>query len=331
MTEVITAMPERPAFKDRSTSLLLFGVIHVLFGLVCAGFILIFAVLAEIGTRRGGPALPTSVFATNVVTYGLLTVYFFSVGIGSIRKRRWARALVLMVSWMWLLTGLLSTVVLGVLAPRLLRTMPQDSANVIGAVIFGTILLLYVVIPGVILLAYRGPNVKATVEHYDRKIRWTDRAPLPVLAVAVLMGVSALSLLASTAYATIPFAGFIVTGVPAMIITLALASLLGFIALGLYRLKLSAWITLLLLQVLGAGVGALTILRTDFEELYTKMGIMRPDMRTLGILDLYRDPAILITMGVAWLLFFAFVLSLRRYFVGEGPRTRAADRSLTTG
>ncbi|HKO54352.1 MAG TPA: hypothetical protein VJ276_00660, partial [Thermoanaerobaculia bacterium] len=96
MTEVVTAPPDRPAFKDRSTSLILFGIIHILFGIVCAGFILLMAVVSELGARRGGgTALPTYVFASNVVVYSLLALYFFSVGIGSIRRRRWARALAL--------------------------------------------------------------------------------------------------------------------------------------------------------------------------------------------------------------------------------------------
>jgi hypothetical protein len=325
MTEVVTAPPDRPAFKDRSTSLILFGIIHILFGIGCAGFVLLMAVVSELGSRRGGAALPTSVFASNVVTYSLLALYFFSVGIGSIRRRRWARALALVVSWIWLLMGLLAATVLGVLWPRMMKNMPADGAGVLTGVVFTVLFVLYILIPGLILLVYRGPNVKATVEHHDPKVRWTDRAPLPVLAVVLVTAAASLSLLASTAYATIPLAGTIVTGVPAMIITLAIAGLLASLSMGLYRLKLSAWWALLLLQVIGAAVGILTVMRTDFEQLYTRMGIMTPELRQMGIAELYRDPMIWIPAGIAWAAFFLFVLWLRRYFMGIAPRTRAAD------
>lgn len=326
MTEVVTAPPERPAFRDRTGSLIFFGIIHILFGLVCSGFILLMAVMSELGARGGrGTQLPTYVFATNVVIYGLLALYFFSVGVGSIRRRRWARALALVVSWIWLIVGLLSAGVLGLLMPRLMKNMPADGANILMAVIFVTIFVLYILIPAVIILAYRGPNVKATVEHHDYKVRWTDRVPLPVLGVVLMLAAGSISLLASTAYATIPIGDTIVTGVPAMIICLAFAGLLAFLSMGFYRLKLSAWWSLVLLQVIGAGVGAFTVLNTDFNELYTKMGVMTPELRQLGIAEMYRDPLIWIPAGVAWLLFLLFLLWLRRYFAGAAPRTRAAD------
>lgn len=325
MTEVVTAPPERPAFKDRTGGLILFGILHILFGLVCAGFILLMAVMSELGARGRGTQLPTYVFASNVIIYGLLALYFFSVGIGSIRRRRWARALALVVSWMWLIVGLLTAAVLGVMLPRLLKNMPADGATIMTGVIFATVFVMYIFIPGLIILAYRGPNVKATVEHYDGKVRWTDRVPLPVLAVVLLLAVGALSLLATTAYATIPIGNMIVTGVPAMIICLAFAGLLAFLSLGFYRLKLSAWWSLLLLQLIGAGVGTFTLLNTNFDELYTKMGVMTPEMRQLGIAEMYRDPLLWIPAGISWLAFFLFLLWLRRYFAGAGPRTRAAD------
>jgi hypothetical protein len=326
MTEVVTAPPERPAFRDRTASLIFFGIIHIVFGLGCTGFVLLMAVMSELGARGGrGSQLPTHLFVTNVVMYGLLALYFFSVGIGSIRRRRWARALALVVSWMWMIVGLLSLGVLGVLMPRLMRNMPADGATVLMTVTMVTLFVLYVLIPAIIILGYRGPNVKATVEHHDRKVRWTDRAPLPVLGVVLMLAAGAISLLASTAYAAIPIGATIVTGVPAMIICLAFAGLLAFLAMGFYRLKLSAWWSLLLLQLIGLGVGIYTLLNVDFDELYTRMGVMTPELRMTGITELYRDPMLWIPAGAAWLLFLLFLVWLRRYFVAGEPRTRATD------
>lgn len=327
MTELVTAAPEAPAYRDRTPGLVIFGIVQILFGIGCAGFVLLMAVLTETASRRAAPETPpTAMFATNVVLYSLLAVYFFAVGIGSIRRRRWARALALIVSWMWLLTGIISLIVLVWLMPRITRDLPPGaSQGVIMGVMLGTVGVLYVLIPAVLVLFYRSEHVKATCEAHDPKVRWTDRVPLPVLGVSLLLAFGAISTLASLAYATIPLFGTILTGVPAMIVTLAIAGLMALISVQLYRLKPQAWWTLLLFQIAGAVVGAITLSQTNFDELYTKMGIMTPQLAALHLVDLSRDPFLWVLIGVVWVGFLLFVIYLRRYFVGPGPRTRAGD------
>ena len=135
----------------------------------------------------------------------------------------------------------------------------------------------------------------------------------------------ALSMLASLAYATVPLLGTILTGVPAMIVVLAIAGLMALLALQLYRLKLQAWWTLALFQIAAVIVGTITMMRTNFDELYERMGIMTPQLRAMHLADLYRDPMLWLPIGATWLGFFLFILWLRRYFVRPGPRTRAGD------
>ena len=327
MTEVVTAPPEVPSYKDRTGGLVAVGIMELLFGSVCAGFVLLMAVLTELAPRSGaGAAPPTAAFAMNVVIYSLFAAYFFSVGIGSIRRRRWARALGLIVSWMWLLVGVVSLATLAVLLPRLLPNFaPGGPPAVIMAVIFGTTFVLYVFIPGIFILFYRSRHVQATCEAHDRKVRWTDRAPLPVIGVSLMFACGAVALLASLSYAAVPLLGTILTGVPAMIVVLAVAGLMALLALQLYRLKLQAWWTLLLFQIAGVIVGTITLLRTNFDELYERMGIMTPQLRALHLGQLYRDPLLWLPIGATWLGFFLFVLWIRRYFVRPGPRTRAGD------
>ena len=327
MTEVVTAPPEAPVYKDRTAGLLVFGIVKILFGIVCAGFVLLMAVLTETAPRSGaGAAPPTAAFATNVVVYSLLSAYFFSVGIGSMRRRRWARALALIVSWIWLLAGVISIAFLALLLPRLVPDFaPGAAPALIMAVIFGTTFVLYIFFPAIFLLFYRSRHVQATCEAYDRKVRWTDRAPLPVLGVSLMLAASAVMMLAGLAYAAVPLLGTILTGVPAMIVLLAIAGLMALLALQLYRLKLQAWWTLLLFQVAAVIVGAITMLRTNFDELYEKMGMMTPQLRAMHLGDLFRDPLLWLPIGAAWLGFFLFILWLRRFFVQPGPRTRAGD------
>ena len=57
----------------------------------------------------------------NVVLYTVLVVGMFALGIGSIRARRWARALTLVLAWMWLVLGVTTMVMMSVWMPRMLR------------------------------------------------------------------------------------------------------------------------------------------------------------------------------------------------------------------
>ena len=51
------------------------------------------------------------------------------------------------------------------------------------------------VLPAGFLLFYQRASVCATCQRRDGQVRWTDRCPLPVLAVSVLMAFSALCML----------------------------------------------------------------------------------------------------------------------------------------
>jgi hypothetical protein len=177
----------------------------------------------------------------------------------------------------------------------------------------------------VLVLFYRSRHVKATCEAHDFKVRWTDRAPLPVLGVSLMLAFGAVSALATLSYAAVPVLGTILTGVPAMIVILAIAGLMALLSIQLYRLKLQAWWMLLLLQIAGAVFGTITLLRTNFDELYTRMGIMTPQLEALHLNELYHQPLFWVPIGAVWVAFLLFVLWLRRYFVGPGPRTRASD------
>ena len=59
--------------------------------------------------------------------------------------------------------------------------------------------VMYVIIPGVLVMFYGSKHVKATCELWDPQIRWTDKCPLPVLALSLVAGLSA---------AWMPLAGF---------------------------------------------------------------------------------------------------------------------------
>jgi hypothetical protein len=54
---------------------------------------------------------------------------FLVLGIGSIRARRWARAIILALSWMWLIVGVMTSIGLVAMSPHMFDALPQEQAS----------------------------------------------------------------------------------------------------------------------------------------------------------------------------------------------------------
>lgn len=313
-------------FKDRSAGLIIFGAIQVLFGVGAVCMLFGLAAASEMQSRlprsEGVPA--TSLVAT-IVLYALLAFYFFTVGIGSIRKRRWARALSLVVSAIWLFVGVVGVVALAVFMPHLTALIRPSSEGVVMTAVVAMMGVIYILIPLVLFLFYRSPHVKATCEARDPVTRWTDRVPVPILALILMMASIAVSVVACATYGVVPAFGTLLTGAPAIIVLVAIGILSAFLAVQLYRMKRSAWWAIVLLTVIGIANAAYTFTRIDLDQLYEKMGIMTPQIRAMHLGDLYRDPMLWALMGVSWAAFLAYVIWTRRFFDVAPPRTRAND------
>jgi hypothetical protein len=277
--------------QDRSLGLIAFGVVQILIGLACAAIVLYVASGSDVAVREG-PAGGAAV-ASSLTAYGVAAVYFVAVGVGSIRKRRWARALSLVVSAMWLVAGIVTLL--------LLPALPQRTASLVVAAIIGLI-----AVPLALVLFYRQPSARETCEAAD-KPRWTDRIPLPVLAVVIMLAFGSLALLANLANPVLTLFAMHITGAPAALTLLALAILCAWLAIQIYRLHESAWWTLLLLQVIGCVVAIISLLRPTSVE--------------VG-----RSPLFVTIVVATWVGYFAYLLFIRRYFaVRMEPRTRRGE------
>jgi len=314
--------------KDRSVGLILFGALQILLGVAALCGLFAVAAASELQSRGGAGAPPMSALLPSILLYAVLAFYFFAVGIGSIRKRRWARALSVVVSAMWLVVGVIAIVVVAILMPRITMLFPPSNSGAVAATMFAFVAIFYIILPLALFLFYRGPNVKATVDLRDPVNRWTDRVPLPILALVLVMAFSALSVIGAVSYGVIPLFGTILTGAPAAIAFVAIAILCAYLSVQLYRVKRSAWWTLVLLDVIGGANGAYTLAKTDLEKLYEQMGIMTPQLRAMHIFEIYRDPRLWAFMAVCWVAMFAYLIWTRRFFDAPPPRTRAGDAAV---
>ena len=263
-------MPEPHA--DRSVGLRAFGALQIFLGLFCFLLLLRAAATARVN------------IAQTLFLYSVVTFYFIATGIGSLRGRRWARALIAAISGAWTVIGVFAFVLMFILV----RSPLPAWAIVLLAV--G-----YIALPLVLTLFYSSRDTALTADELDPRFRWTDRVPVPVLAVCAVLAFSSIETLINSGKETFTFFGQPLAGAPAALAMIALGILFAHVAIQAYRLRESAWWVLVLLHVIS---GATTL-----------MALPRSDV-------VLHRPALWAAIAAGWLAYLGFLVWLRRYFVG---------------
>jgi hypothetical protein len=317
----MNASPSAPdAHQDRSTGLLVFGILTVIMGCLCGLFGLLMISSQSLAARD--PALGDTrgvIFAT--ATYFGLAIAFVWLGIGSIRARRWARTLLVVISWGWLLIGVGSLLAMVFLFPAMFSESASSGAKidpavqgVIMAIALGFTGVLFFLIPGAWALFYSSKNVRATFEHRDPVIRWTDRCPLPVLAVSLwtALGAPGMLLMPVAGMAVLPFFGNFLAGWPAAWLCVGLGLLWVWAAWRLYRLDILGWWVVVASVVLFAISSVLTYSRHTLTEFYALMGYSQAQIDQIQKFAL---PPWFLTWGVlVWVLpVLAYLIFILRY------------------
>ena len=325
-----SAPPPLPNFKDRRTGLVVFGILEILMGVLCvlmAGFVILGQAMIA---RTSGAAMDTQTLIPAILSYVALATTFVWLGIGSIKCRRWARALILILAWCWLFTGVVSVPLTGVVLPRAMAAAaPNGQALppgvVITMVIFQLLFMtvMFVVLPAVLVFFHRSPHVKATCEARDPVRRWTDACPLPVLGVSCVLWLGSV-MMASLPLAgrgTMPFFGTLLSGWTGSLVALSMAGLWIWIGFAWYRLKVSGWWALLAAVILLCLSSFITFSRVDISEMYQKMGYSQAQI------DLIRQHNIISSSLMTWSSMFMLVLMVvylvwaKRFFQPR-PRTQ---------
>ena len=103
------------AFKNRKVGLVLCGVGQLLLGACCVlmvGLLLVCVFVVNFLPQSARAEMNAPMMTPAFLFYGALGVLFIVLGIGSIMARRWARALALIISWIWLIGGVSALVIL---------------------------------------------------------------------------------------------------------------------------------------------------------------------------------------------------------------------------
>jgi MFS family permease len=269
-----------PSHKDRRTGLIVFGILQILLGLLGLGMAALIPVSMSIAHQTDVEPMPMRVMVPGLMMYFCWGVMFIWLGIGSAQCRRWARALILIYSWLWLILGIVVVPMMAWLLPRIMSSLPETNQEMpegmMGIIIVTQIVfmaLFFIVLPSVLVLFYRSRHVKATCELRDPVRRWTDNCPLPLLAVTCMMSLSSLLMLVLpfTGMAMFPFFGTLLTGLPGSILVVGIAGFMFWIGWSFYRQKIAGWWALLVMMVVFGISNYVTFSRIDAMEIYRKM------------------------------------------------------------
>ena len=124
-----------------------------------------------------------------------------------------------------------------------------DDANHDRCRVMGCI---YILLPALFLIFYHRESVRATCQRRDPQIRWTDRCPMPVLALSILCALSALCMPTMVVYRPVmPVFGVVLSGAAGAAVILLMTLAMAYLAWGTYRLQMAAWWGTLLLCIVG--------------------------------------------------------------------------------
>lgn len=271
-------------FKDRYVGLIIFGALTILAGCICALFVPLVLFSAAVAAKAPNPPPAAPNVIPGAAIYALFAIVLVWLGIGSIRARRWARALLAIWSWSWLVCGVMGIITLARMLPGLRESIaaahpsgqpalaPAAQATVI-VVIFAITAVLLVLIPLVWALFYSASNVRATCEARDPVTRWTDRCPLPVLAASLWFAFGAVSMcIMPLMHSVAPFFGVILSGGAGTFFYLFLAAIWAYCGWRLYHLDLRGWWIVVVVLILFAISSVMTYSRHDLTEIYSRMG-----------------------------------------------------------
>ncbi|MFH0889430.1 MAG: hypothetical protein V1871_09520 [Planctomycetota bacterium] len=314
-----------PDFRDRKIGLVIFGILEIIFGAFCAllvPFMMVGMILSATLNKNPDTSMSVGLIILSVLFYSALAVWFIWMGIGSIKARRWARALLLVSSWFWFISGINGLISILVLMPDMFTQMaqsgqmPKEAAVIIKYVMLGFLAVFFIIIPGVLILFYGSRNVKKTCESRDPQIRWTDKCPLPVLAVSLISVLWAVSMLFLGFFGwTIPFFGYILNGIAGAGVVLALILLLSYIAWGTYKLSIKAWWCAMIVTIVWAISTGITFSSVSLLDFYAKMNFPKQQLEMMKQYSLPQYSNMALYFGIWVIAFLGYLLYIRRYFV----------------
>jgi hypothetical protein len=323
----IEAIPApAPAYKDRSTGLTIFGILTILLGCLAGLFVLLMLVQMTVVRPAGAPPVSRAPMVPGLVIYGGLAVTLIWLGIGSIQARRWARALLLIFSWSWLIMGVFMTAVMPFFMAKVFANLPPNAKTgqpamppgAITAMLIGMTLfffVFFVLMPALWTFFYKSRHVKATCEARDPATRWTDACPLPVLGFVLWtwLAVPLMLVVPMTGHGVMPFFGQFITGAPNALFCVVIAAVWGTAGWWLYRLDARGWWLILIAMVVFLASALLTYAHHDISEMYQLQGLPQAQIDQIQKMGLFTGNRLGWFSTLFTLPFVGYLLFIKKY------------------
>lgn len=309
-------------FKNRRTGLVIFGILQISMGYGCGKLFFLELLPQFVGPATGAP-MSVRMLVPMLGLYVLLSLLLVWLGVGSILARRWARALTLVLAWMWLAFDILLLITMIVWRPNLFDIASEDkqvSQQIVVLFQIGMICSA-VLWPGIFVVFYQSKHVKATCDIKDDHLRWTDKCPLPVLAMSLILGYGSFKMILSVSYGFVtPFFGILLKGIPAGMMILAIILLSAYLAWATYKLKIAAWWTTLAAYITLSVSCMITFSRVEIMDLYRAMNFPEEQLIIIEKSGMINRMNIPLMFGVSLVVFVGYMLWVRRFFVaGSNP------------
>ena len=307
--------------KDCSTGLVVFGTLEILLGLFCFALAMFLLIVVSASGLHG---MKPSHYGMSMGFLFYLTGWFIVLGLGSIKAQRWARALLLVGAWTSIFFGTLALTLVLYILPEVYGLFSDANwvspIAALGILNFSVVVLvlLLVILPLASVVFYGLKGVRATCERRNPSPCWTDRCPLPLLAMSFISILGGLSIVAgsTTHYAVFLF-GHVVSGIPGALVIAAISAASIYIGWGAYTRRIRAWWGAYALVLLISSSMMLTFAELDMAEFYAHMGYTSEQVESL---QEFRpvNPALLTFLSGVWgIMACAFLVWVRGCFCPE--------------
>ena len=312
--------------RDRTVGLLLFGMFEVALGIL--SFSLAMLLLVTVSSTGLGGMKPSHFWMSMGILF-CLTVWFILMGLGSMKARRWARALVLVGAWVTILLGTFALALMLYVIPEIYNVLVDlggvDQHVAMGWLYFAvfSLLLLEVVFPLVAIGFYSLAGVQATCERKNPEDSWTDRYPLPLLAMGFISVLGSLSIIVGSSANYVVFLfGRIFSGPTGMLVVALLSGACAYVGWGAFKRNKHAWWGAYGIVLITSISTMLTFAELDMKNLYTHMNYNAEQIERLMRIDLI-NPAGLTFASCIWgVMACIYLVWIRDCFMPEKDRAK---------
>jgi len=329
-----------PQYHDMKIWLLLAGGFQIFIGIffLFAGIMSVFGVLLQSVTQSESTSLEMAL--AGMIFYLLLAACVIFLGIGTIMCRKWARALGAAgwgVALVWGIIGMIYFFLVMSEYPKMIPPQtgggggpPMQSIFAVVMVVMGAIISIFTIgIPALLFFFFKNKHVRMTCENLDRKARWTDAIPLPVLPMILILVsfLSSMSMMPFYSF-TVPFFGKFLQGWEGAGVMVVCVVLVIFLIKALYKLRTYSWFMTLISGIIVSLSVLITFIKADFIELYRQMGYPKNQIEMMEKMNLL--PGLLTGISLTFICFITYMFWIRKYFKGESTEELPKDAEFSS-